>query len=67
MKLIRELSKRKSVAGLLMTVGVAIAIFAIACGGTETVEVTRVVKETVIVEKVVEKEVEVEKVVEKGC
>ncbi len=66
MKLIRELSKRKSVAGLLMTVGVAVAIFAIACGGTETVEVTRIVKETVIVEKVVEKEVEVEKVVEKA-
>ena len=56
---------------MLLAVGAAIAVFAIACGGTETVEVTRVVKETVIVEveKVVEVEkeveVEVEKVVEK--
>ena len=71
MKFVPLITKRKSVAALLTAVGAAIAIFAIACGGTETVEVTRVVKETVIVEveKVVEVEkeveVEVEKVVEK--
>ena len=62
MKFVPLVTKRKSVAALLMTVGVAIAVFVIACGGTETVEVTRVVKETVIVE--VEKVVEVEKEVE---
>ena len=71
MKFVPLITKRKSVAALLTAVGAAIAVFAIACGGTETVEVTRVVKETVIVEveKVVEVEkevaVEVEKVVEK--
>ena len=71
MKYLAEKSKHRAVATVLLAVGAAIAVFAIACGGTETVEVTRVVKETVIVEveKVVEVEkeveVEVEKVVEK--
>ena len=61
LKLIPEIFKRGAVAAMLMSVGAAVALIAIACGETETV----IVKETVIVEKEVEVEkfVEVEKVV----
>ena len=64
MKSIPEISNCRVLMAMLMTVGIAVASFAIACGGTETVVVP---EETVIVEKEVEVEkfveIEVEKVV----
>ena len=64
MKILTEKPKSKAVATVLLAVGAAVAIFAIACGGTETVIQTVVVEksvpgETVIQTVMVEKEVQI--------
>ncbi len=53
MKIPTEMFKRKRVSGGLLAILAAVAVFAVACGGTETVI------QTVVVEKQVEKEVQV--------
>ena len=64
MKILTEKPKSKAVATVLLAVGAAVAMFAIACGGTETVIQTVVVEksvpgETVIQTVMVEKEVQI--------
>ena len=64
MKIPTEMFKRKRVSGGLLAILAAVAVFAVACGGTETVIQTVVVKEhvpgeTVIQTVVVEKAVQV--------
>ena len=64
MKKLTERSKRKWVPAMLLAIVAAVTVFAIACGGTETVIQTVVVEkevpgETVIQTVVVEKEVQV--------
>ena len=64
MKFLTEKPKSKAVATVLLAVGAAVAMFAIACGGTETVIQTVVVEksvpgETVIQTVMVEKEVQI--------
>ena len=63
MKIPTEMFKRKRVSGGLLAILAAVAVFAVACGGTETVIQTVVVEksvqETVIQTVVVEKEVQV--------
>jgi ABC-type transport system substrate-binding protein len=63
MKIPTEMFKRKRVSGGLLAILAAVVVFAVACGGTETVIQTVVVEksvqETVIQTVVVEKEVQV--------
>lgn len=64
MKILTDKFKRKTVTAGLLSIVAAIAVFAVACGGTETVIQTVVVKEqvpgeTVIQTVVVEREVQV--------
>ena len=64
MKILTDKFKRKTVTAGLLSILAVVAVFAVACGGTETVIQTVVVKEqvpgeTVIQTVVVEKEVQV--------
>ncbi|MYK61516.1 MAG: hypothetical protein F4034_06010, partial [Chloroflexi bacterium] len=64
MKILTDKFKRKTLSAGLLSILAVVAVFAVACGGTETVIQTVVVKEqvpgeTVIQTVVVEKEVQV--------